>query len=231
LFDDLHRIAGSARVALDRAHTLVAEVETRYPGIWLALDALRAHPPTPWPEWCLLPMVGPASLPARLTVLSPTEVAPSYLLDPSMIVKVSALYAWRYSRSVYMVAPRLMHRLLTQVPDPVTLDRLASLPDWCVYVSCDHPEWPGAGLWMFLEYDVLRERPELRMLIDLAEGGLDGVLGLPAVLLDRPMTEALAEVMDVLRGALGDELGAYVAALADRIDAYMGIGAYLAAPE
>jgi len=59
-------------VALDRAHTLVAEVETRYPGIWLALDALRAHPPTPWPEWCLLPMVGPASLPARLTVLSPT---------------------------------------------------------------------------------------------------------------------------------------------------------------
>lgn len=204
---------------------------TRWPDAWQQMDHMRADPPERWPDWCLLPMAAATAVCTR----TPRR------LPPAAIATTSALYAWRYARSVWQIEPALLGRLLTQIPDAVDVETLSGLPEWCVYVAADHPEWPGAGVWMQLEADVNTGRPELRVLIDLVQGGLDTLLTIP-VYLDRPtLTEALADyyATDLATAVSsrpgldvhGGELDAVVARLADLVDGYVAIASYLARPE
>lgn len=217
----------AARAAHNRAADLERQILRRWPLAWVHMDHVRADPPAPWPDWCLLPMAGAAAVAGGG-------------FPPGPVAVVSALYAWRYSRSVWLIEPGLTERLLTQIPDTVGVGDLATLPEWCVYIAGDHPEFPGAGLWMHLEYDVNTGRPELRLLLDpTGDTALDELDPIP-VYLDRPtITEALADYRATSLASLhrsganvrGGELDASVGNLADRVDAYLGIAAYLCRPE
>lgn len=217
----------AARLAFDRADMLTAAVLARWPDAWAEMDRMRANPPQPWPDWCLLPMA------AATAVASGGGAVP---WPPPPIAAISALYAWRYTRSVYLVEPGLTERLLQQVPDALDLDMVAGLPEWCVYLAIPDEQ---VGLWMHLEHDVNTDRPELRVLIDLG-GDLEALMPIP-VYLDRPsLTEALADYRDTSLAAFGGQVGANAsgatpdantATLADQIDGYVGLAAYLARPE
>jgi len=172
-------------------------------------------------------MAAPASLISARTGLSG--------LTGHEIATMAALYAWRFCRSTYMVEPALLDRLLTQVPDTYTLEDFVGLPEWCVYMPADE-----GGLWMHLEWDANTGRPELRLLIDQH----DWVLPIP-VYLDRPtVTEAVADMRATALASMagpgevvpgqdvrGGELDAAVARVAEQVDAYLAIVAYLARPE
>ncbi|WP_432983069.1 hypothetical protein [Dactylosporangium sp. CA-233914] len=176
-----------ARDAFRHADALEREVLQRFPDAWRQMDAWRQQPPVVWPQWCLLPMA--ASTAVALQGRSSVGFG---VAARAPVAQVAALYAWRYSRAVYLVEPGLLHRLLSTVPDALTLDDVVGLPSWCVYVPGGHPEFPGQGLWAHLEHDAKTGRPELRLILD-AGGGLEAMLPIP-VYLDRPsVTEALAD--------------------------------------
>jgi hypothetical protein len=168
------------------------------------------------------------------------------------VAALSALYAWRFARSVYLFEPSLLDRLLTQVPDSVDVTDLIP-PEWCVYVASSTDlagESTGGvvpGIWMHLEHDVRTGRPELRLLLDVTgAGGPGDLLPLP-VYLDRPtLTEGLgdfrATVDATVTGGVdttlvpgvdmrGSELDKTTAELAGLVDGYVAMLAYLARPE
>ena len=224
---DLDLLRASAQAAHDHADQLDREINARWPGAWQTLDVMRRRKPMPWPDWCLLPMAAPASL-----VTSSCASPPG-----ASIAAMSALYAWRYARSVYLVHPALLDRLLRQVPDPVDgVGDLADLPQWCVYVAEGETR-----LWLHLEHDTNTGRPELRILLDSgASAGLEGLLPIP-VYLDRPtITEAIADMRATTLASMGGRTGAdvrggdldaTVAALAERVEAYVALARYLCRPE
>src|SRR5690606_29100413 len=151
----------AARDATAAAEAMVASVEADYPDVWPRLDRMRASrgssPDLDWPDWCLLPMGACAAV---------AQTRPEVLARrPSIIAEMSAAYAWRYTRSVYLVADHLQGRLLTQVPDALPLEDVTGLPEWCIAVASTPPEWPGISLWVHLEWDTRNRRPELRLLL------------------------------------------------------------------
>ncbi|MDL4813124.1 hypothetical protein [Actinomadura opuntiae] len=214
-----------AREAFAHADALTGEVERAFPRAWELMDHMRTNPPMQWPDWCLLPM-GAADV---VTGRNPAGA------KSHTIAQVSALYNWRFARSVWIFEPALMSRFLTQVPDTITLDDLTTLPEWCVFIAGSHPEYPGSGLWAHLEYDTNTGRPELRLLLDLGETPLP----IPVYLDRGSVTEALADYRATVQASIGrtganvhgGSLDASVARLAKGIDAYLGILAYLARPE
>lgn len=223
--------------AFRRAEDLQREILDRYPDAWARLDRFLTDPPMEWPSWCLLPMAGAAAVATDGTSL-PWRLSGT----PPPIAALHTLWAWRYSRSVWLFREDLAERLLTQVPDVIGLDDLTGLPEWCVYIAAGDTD-RHFGMFAHLECDMNSGRPELRLLFDLG-GPVEGLVGLP-VYLDRPtVTEALADAratatamvdragrvaqgLDV-RGAHAD---AAVAAMADQVDGYMAMLAYLARPE
>lgn len=217
-----------ARESLARAEAMMAELERDYPQVWAQLDTMRDDKGTiaDWPDWCLLPMAAAVAI---------TTTNPLAARDHT-IAQMSAPYAWRHTRSVYLFEPALAERLLTQVPDAIGLQDLTGLPEWCVYIASDHPEFPGTGLWAHLEHDIKTGRPELRLLLDLG----DHLLQIP-IYLDRGSTvEALADYRATAlatadrgpgQNVRGGELDASAALYAESIDGYLGLLAYLARPE
>lgn len=224
--------AEMARQAFGRADRLEAELLHRWPDAWQQLDDMRTNPPMTWPQWCLLPMGAAAAV-----ATAPGRPYP----QGNHIAALSALYAWRYCRSVYVLAPELLHRLFTQIPDSIGLDDLVTLPEWTVYIAGG--EWdPFRSMWGHLEYDVNTGRPELRLLIDTGDN--DGILPVP-VYLDRPsLTEALADWRATVAASLtgsgeiipghnvrGGEPDASVAGYAELVEQYVAVVAYLARPQ
>ncbi|MGP4027293.1 hypothetical protein [Actinomadura sp. 3N407] len=222
-------IAPQLKRAADEAFRHAAAREKQllrdYPDAWRLLDKMRAERPMQWPDWCLLPM-------GAATAVATSRPA---ALQPNTIAVMSALYAWQFSRSVWLIEPGLTSRLLTQVPDALTVQDLAGLPEWCVYIAAAHPEWPGSGLWAHLEHDVNTGRPELRLLLDVG----DTPMPVPIYLDRGSVVEALADYRDTalasrdrtgtdVHGAVPD---AAAARLADNVDGYLGILSYLARPE
>jgi hypothetical protein len=225
----------AARDAFAHAGDMEREILSRWPGAWTQLDEMRARPPAEWPQWCLLPMAATA---AYLSAAAPG-------FPPPPIAAVHALYTWRFARSVWLFEGHLAGQLLDQVPDAVpSTAELAALPEWCVYMAGFSLEWPGAGLWAHLESDANTGRPELRLLLDPG-GGLDDMTAVP-VYLDRPsLTEAIADFRATALATFAAPgshpqagqnvrhaaLDAAVAGMADRIDAYISLIAYLLRPE
>lgn len=211
-----------ARTALAEAEQQVTRMGDQWPTVWDQLDGFRKQPPVPWPKWCLLPMAAASSV---------ANSAPSRIGNDT-IARMSALNAWRYTRSVYMVEPHLMSRLLTQVPDQIGLDDLVGLPEWCIALTS--PERPGVNMWMHLEYDVNTGRPELRLLLELSTP-----LVVPVYLDRGSTTEALADMGATTLASLqgpgadvhGGELDSTTASYAEHIDGYLAVAAYLARPE
>ncbi|GAA0918041.1 hypothetical protein [Virgisporangium aurantiacum] len=112
---------------------------------------------------------------------------------------------------MWIAEPGLTHRLLTQVPDPVSLGDLTGLPEWCVYLIAANPTdgdgadidtvAASAGLWIHLEHDINTGRPELRLLIDPG-AGIGDMTALPVYLDRDTVTEALTDMVATARATL-----------------------------
>lgn len=226
----------AAREAMAASEQLVASVDANYPNAWSTLDRMRQeqgrNPELVWPEWCLLPMGASATV---------AQTRPEILLRrPTIVAEMAVAYAWRHTRSVYLVNARLLDTIFSQVPDAIELHDLVGLPEWCIAIASTHPEWPGVALWAHLEWDLNNSRPELRLLLSQPDAP---PLPLP-IYLDRPtLTEALADMIataitsistpgaNVHGAPIPLHAGPALADVADHVDRYTALLAYLARPE
>ena len=239
LMEDRARLLRAASEAQARGRDIERQLLDRYPRAWDQMDAMRDDPPMDWPEWCLLPMA------AAVAIATSGASGPLPAGRNLPIAHLAALYAWRFARSVYVVEPGLMSRLLGQVPDAVSgPGAFTGLPEWCVYIAAADPEWPGAGLWAHLESDANTGRPELRLLLDpTGTGDVMDLVPVP-VYLDRPtLTEGLADFRATAAASVhagqvrtgadvrGAQPDAATVSLADRVDQYLSLLLYLARPE
>jgi hypothetical protein len=212
---------GTAAQALHRAEQLQAQVTERWPDLWWELDYLRREPPGSWPAWCLLP----STVAALVVGDARSDKPPGDGPGSGPAVAVTALYAWRYARSVFVYDEALASRVMAHGPADLTeTTPISVLPQWCMYVAGGHPQWPGTGVWAFLDYDYPRTRPVLRLLVDLADGGLDALvpIGLP---LDRTITEAVTTDLSGL-----SLLDAQTGRIADVVDRLVALVTYPARP-
>jgi hypothetical protein len=172
LYSPAYRRAVDARTAgaaLARANALHAEVTGRWPQLWRSLDQVRHARPGPWPQWCLLP----------------TPATSLALGEPGPVHAISALYAWRYTRSTYIYPPDLAADIAGTPDLPKESDPLRLLREWCVHVAASAGR---PGLWAYLEHDHTQPGPVLRLLIDPGIGGLDDLIPI-AVPLTKPLTK------------------------------------------
>lgn len=220
----------TVRSAFARAEKLETEVLTRWPHAWKTMDHLRRQPPGHWPDWCLLP-----SSAAQMVIGASASNG-----RPAPVGAVSALYAWRFTRSVYVFEPDLAVRLLKASPHELAaVEPFVHLPQWCVYVAMGQVGWPGAGLWAYLNHDALTGRPQLCLLLDLNRGGLDTLIHVPVYLDRRTLTLALNEMRTALKGKTRGrhhpavkrwQLDGSLTNLADAIDRVTALVAYLSQP-
>lgn len=213
---------GAARTALDEAEQQVKQFGRTWPTLWSEMDRFKQRPPMPWPSWCLLPMAAPASVAQSRPLAAGGDT----------IARMAALNAWRHSRSVYLIEPHLQQRLVEQIPDHIGVHDLQDLPEWCIAIASDHPEFPGVAAWLHLEWDANSARPELRVLVDVGESPLP----IPIYLDRQSVTEAIGDYVATAQGSAGANLRggaltAGVAAFAEHVEAYIALAAYLARPE
>lgn len=217
---DAKRIAARSLAHIDR---IEQELHQTYPGCWEQLDQLRTSSGMSWANWCLLPMAASVAV-----VTSHASSTP----QPHSIAQLSAMYAWRFSRSVYVIEPTLAHVLMDRVPDTVSLEDFAGLPEWCVYVAGD--DTGVGGFWAHLEHDSNTGCPELRILLENKPGAYVPI----PVYLDRPSTtDALADFRATGNASSAGVRGANIrnaqpdattARLADHVDGYLNVLLYLA---
>lgn len=211
-----------AHTALKDAEQKVDRLGSTWPTLWGEMDRFKKNPPMSWPSWCLLPMAAPASV---------AQTRP-FEAGGDTVARMSALNAWRYTRSVYLIEPHLQQRLVQQIPDHIGIDDLTGLPEWCIAIASDHPEWPGVAAWLHLEWDANNNRPELRVLVDVGERPVP----IPIYLDRGSITEAIGDYVATAMGPMGGNvrggaLNEQVAAFAEHVEPYIALAAYLARPE
>lgn len=127
--------AHPALLALDRLPSIVTDVWRRHGQL---REAYREQ--QPWPAWCY----------------APTAVAfPLVGERPALAAKVTALAAWRMTKTILRFDPTLRAALAeTQLDAALPVDVLRRLPGWCIYVELNGMttfRGPAHGVWCFLE--------------------------------------------------------------------------------
>ncbi len=165
----------------------------RWPMAWRQYGLIlagRGQDVPDWPDWCYCPMA------AAHAIISGGVDAP--YLD-STISALAALAAWRMSKTVYRFDQDLYAALETTRMSRIPREILYRLPQWCVYIESQG--WLAktagmAGFFCHLEWDVKHERPELRLLLDLAGGTINELVPVPIHLTQDTLTDGLRSMWD-----------------------------------
>lgn len=128
------------------------------PGIWPAVERIRAAHKDGWPATVYLPLeyAGEATLAAIQTrgdtVRGPAELSPA-------AVTTQCLGTWRMTQGIYRIDPTLYAALVdTPITGDIPAEVLTYLPEWCVYVETPGMTVPSTtddvpvlGLWYWLD--------------------------------------------------------------------------------
>lgn len=132
----------------------------RYPHAARKADIFRAEKGggiPDWPAWCFLPIRGVSAIitDGRMMRMSMSQQADVWPL--------SATLAWRPSQDIVRFDTAVYDALgKTPLADDVPDDIFLRLPAWCIYIELHEEAWNG--VFVHLEYDLTRKRPELRFL-------------------------------------------------------------------
>jgi hypothetical protein len=140
----------------------LSRITQQYPKFWRDFEMLiakRGRELPKWPDWCYCPMAGAYAVVSRGEQL-PLEQAPA-------VAAMAALAAWRRTKGIYRFDDTLLDEIwATPVRGDLPIEILHRLPEWCVYIDLANQGRPMAGFFAHLEWDVGKEREELRLLID-----------------------------------------------------------------
>lgn len=134
------------------------------PGLWDDMSHLagaKADGEIWWPDYCPIPCA--AGYTALYTRSNP-EIAAQ--MAAGLGAELTAAYAWDMERVVYRFDPSLSKALIAQAVDMADTDVLPTallfqLPHRCFFVEVPLDDFDGFFAW--IEYDISRGAPELRM--------------------------------------------------------------------
>lgn len=149
----------------------LGEYGRRYPHAWQVAEEFRSRRGkdlAPWPSWCYLPIAGGYGM-----ITSGLDESKLPFLERVLVARdagiLTALAAWRMTKSVYVFDPTLRAALWDS---PVTGNLpgalLMHLPEWCVYLDLTGIEIGGValeGAWVHLESDANDGSSELRLVL------------------------------------------------------------------
>ena len=134
------------------------------PGVYEELDRLKmakADGEILWPDYCELPINAAFTLLQVKEGLSAQEAAAG-------AAELTACWMWRHSKIVYSFDPDLASALAEQAEDVQDTDvlpceLLMHLPYPCIYVKAPNMLEDTDGFFAWVDYDLNREGPELRV--------------------------------------------------------------------
>lgn len=143
----------------------------RYPNVWKDYQLFRAGKGKDlggWPDWCWVPL---AAAYAIVSGGGPNRVPLSSSME---IGNLGALAAWRMTKGIYRFDSDLFNSLWsTPIEKEIPKDVFYSLPEWCVYIKAPGNyrclDKPLLGWFVYLEWDVNENHPELRFVLDTGE--------------------------------------------------------------
>lgn len=119
-----------------------------------------------WPKWCFMPMGGWAAI-----CLEEVRIS-----NANEVAELSAVGTWQYTQGVYTFNDDLQAALLdSELNGDLPTEVFYRLPEWCLYVDTQGLYLEGykqelAGFFVHLEWDVNRNTPELRLLLNFKTG-------------------------------------------------------------
>lgn len=114
-----------------------------------------------WPDYCLLPINAAATYLMYTEKCTDAEAAAGS-------AELTACYIWRQNKIVYAFDPDLASALADQAndlkdTDVLPADLLFHLPYPCIYIKAPGVLESMDGFWAWMDYDVNRNGPELRI--------------------------------------------------------------------
>lgn len=114
-----------------------------------------------WPDYCLLPINAAATYLQSVQKMSDLQVA-------SGCAELTACWIWRQNKIVYAFDPDMAAALASQAEDVTDTDVLPAdllmhLPYPCIYIKAPGLLEHMDGFWTWVDFDVNREGPELRI--------------------------------------------------------------------
>ncbi len=161
----LNRPRGSARALAELANGCIGMVESQFPGIFSALDNVRAYTIGDifWPEWCYLPMGAVAAYLDKYGGENEIIYSDQYSNENAEFLTylplVTPLLAWRQTKGIYRIDPELLQSLKETPINKLPVGVLYQMPEWALLLELE-----GIILFTSLEYDVKLNQPELRFL-------------------------------------------------------------------
>lgn len=150
-----------------RLQKYLREYENFYPDAWNSFEQIRSERDNElpdWPEWCYCPLFG------SLDIIKKTKGKQAMSSDVGCL---GALAAWRMVKSIYRFSPETFTDVKKQSRLLFNSKKLLNMPTWCIYIDAQKQDWgmPGmVGWFVFLEYDMGRYEPELRVTYDTGTG-------------------------------------------------------------
>ena len=166
-----------------------------------------------WPEYCMLP-IG-----AAFTYL--VNEVDSFETAAQIAAELTACWIWRKNKIVYRFDEALMESLCEQTEDisdteKLPIDLLLHLPYPCIYIKC-----PGFlehidGFFVWVEWDVNRKAPELRvqMVFESLDHSIPMVLHLiPGGTVGESIEDTIKTTKEVSGEEFSEEEGGFTAIL------------------
>ena len=143
---------------------LVRQWEKMVPGVYAQMDHLhqaKADGEIQWPDYCQLPIGAAFTLLQDQEGLSVQQAAAG-------AAELTACWMWRRSKIVYSFDPDLAQALAEQAEDVEDTDvlpcqLLMHLPYPCIYIKAPDMLEHTDGFFAWIEYDMDRAAPELRI--------------------------------------------------------------------
>lgn len=156
-----------------RLQDYIAYYGRKYPGCWKGFESFRqerGRDLPAWPNWCWCPL---AAAYAVVSGGGANRVAPGIAAD---IGPLGALAAWRMTQGIYCFDPDVAQALKeTPLEGTLPVNVLYHLPEWCLYIEAAPAILADRnilGWFVHLEYDTQTGRPELRLVLDFKDTGL-----------------------------------------------------------
>lgn len=150
-----------------RAVEILSEMSKKLPQIWSALEEMRsfAQLQDKWPDWCYMP-IG-----AIYSSFGKVEINPIEKIK--LAYELACLAAWRMTKGIYRFDPDIYQSLLeTSLEGDLPSDLFMQMPEWCIYLEMPNFNLADGfvyGAFVHLEFDLLRDQIELRILLDTEE--------------------------------------------------------------
>ena len=146
--------------AVQSMRTRMRRVEEVFPDVWRKLDEMRSknnRGGLRWPSWCLCPVS------ASVAICTHTN-------SMDMASELAALYAWRCGQGIYRIDEDLAEALTrTDLGEKIPPGVVFRLPEWAPYIVTTIGG-EQVGILAHLEFDVIAERCELRLIVDDLNG-------------------------------------------------------------